>query len=307
MTSKSVRLWFILAVAATAATPAFAQRWTFSLGGAYGGGYKIGSAPYSQTLPGAYVSLSDSGSISATAKNSGGGMFGVMYSFSKNWGLRLQVAYLSPAPVNFTSTYALSWTFATTDNTGTYQITRRMANTGDLSAITFHLELVWTIALGKSTFLHLGAGTSTASAKMRWYSDLGSGVSWSGLVDDLKWKFAGSSTWNKTTKSAAVVDYFLLKARFEEELNGTGFNVSLELEQKISNKLGIFLGASYSAIAESEETEARWSVDYPALNSLGVFGNLDFPSVAPVLPASPITSMVNFSHFVAVAGLKLHL
>ncbi len=285
---------------------ALAQRWTFSLGGAYGGGYKIGGAPYSKTLPGTYVSLSDSGSISATAKNGAGGAFSVMYSFSKNWGLRLQIAYMSPAPVDLTSTYALSWTFAAADDTGTYRITRQMANTGDLSAVSFHLDLVWTIALGKSTFIHLGAGTSTASAKMRLYSDLGSGVSWSGLVDDLQWKFAGSSTWNKTTKSAAVVDYYLLKARFEEELTGTGFNVSLELEQKISNKLGIYLGASYSAIGESEETEALWNID-PEVSYQGVFGNLNSSSAPPSFPTSAITSMVNFSHFVAVVGLKLHL
>ncbi len=154
---------------------ALAQRWTFSLGGAYGGGYKIGSAPYSKTLPGTYVSLSDSGSISATAKNGAGGAFSVMYSFSKNWGLRLQIAYMSPAPVNLTSAYALSWTFAAADDTGTYRITRQMANTGDLQAVSFHLELVWTVALGKSTFVHLGAALLRTGGRVR-HNDMDIGI-----------------------------------------------------------------------------------------------------------------------------------
>jgi hypothetical protein len=301
------RSFFVFVGLSLVSVSAFAQRWTFSLGGAYIGGFKIGSAPYSATGSGTYVTLSDSGSISASPKKgNAGGSFGVMYSFSKSLGVRVRFAYLGATPVDLSTAYAFSWTFATTDNAGTYRIARQMANTGDLSAQIFDLDLVFTLAPGKTTFIHLSAGPSAVSAKLRLYSDLGRGISWSGLVDDVKWKFAGSSTWNRTTKSAAVVDYYLAKARSEEEKSASGFHFGLELEQKISSRLGIFLAASYCSIGESEETEALWTVDPPA-SFKGVFGNLDSSTPVDWTILLPFKSMVNFSHFAAVAGLKIHL
>jgi hypothetical protein len=299
---RLARLLSILIGLAAVSTSAFAQRWAFSLGGAYFGGLKFEDTPYSLKTFGD-VTLSDAGTIAASPKNGFGATLGVIFSFSKNLGLMAQFGVLSPTPVDIKTDYRFSWTFESADNTGTYAITREMTNTGDISGGAMNLNLVLSLPLGKSTLVNLSGGLSVVSATLRLYACMGNGVSWSASVDDLKWKFTGSSAYSTTTKTAYWVDYYILPLISETEISTAGFNACLELEQKISKKLGIFIGAYYCVTGK---TDVEWQLD--SVSTLeGVFGNLDSTTTGSVFLDSPPVSSLSFTHFSALAGIKFHL
>jgi len=283
---------------------ALAQRWTFSIGGAYIGGFKINDARYYRTVTpqyNEYVLFTDDGSVSAKTKANAGAMFSLMYSFSKSFGLQVQAGYMPATPVDMRMRYSLTWTFSTTDNSGTYAITQEGTDSGDISAIPLNLNVVLTLPLGKSTFFNISPGIGFLFSKLRLYSPMGYGVSNSAVVTDVKWSFTGSSGYSRTTKTASWVDYYSLKLKSEKQSTSVGFNIGLDLEQKISRTLGIYLGGYYCTIGKTDWT---WNL-VPQSVYAGVFGNLDSNTTgAVVIPQT--TSSVNLSHFSAHLGLKLH-
>jgi len=299
------RICLFFLILALVPASALAQRWTFSLGGAYIGGFKIDNANYYRTVipeTYSYVSLIDDGSISAKPKMNMGAMFGLMYSFNKNWGLALQAGYMPATPVDLKMKYSLTWTFSTTDNSGTYGITQEGKDSGDISAFPVNLNLVWTLPLGQTTFFNISPGVSFLFSKLRLYSPMGYGVSNSAVVTDVTWKFTGSTTYQKATKTASWVDYYNVKLKSEKNSSSVGFNIYLDLEQKISRTLGIYLGGYYCSIGKTDWT---WNL-VPQSVYQGAFGNLDSNTTGAVtIPQT--TSRVNLSHFSAFLGLKLHL
>jgi hypothetical protein len=299
------RIFSLLIGLTLISTSALAQKWTLSIGGAYLGGFKIGEAKYIREVPAgadSYVSIFDNGSISASPKMNMGASFGLMYSFSKNWGAALQVGYMPATPIDMKMKYAFSWTFSTTDNSDSYSLSKEGKDTGDISAIPVNLNVVWTLPLGRTTFFNISAGASFLFTKLRLYSGMGNGVSYSAVVDDLKWKFTGSAAYDKTTKTASWVDYYEIKLKSEEQKTSIGFNFYLDLEQKISNMLGIYLGAYYCSVSKAD---AAWGL-VPQSAYEGVFGNLDSNTAGGVSSIPQTKSSVNLSHFSAVVGLKLH-
>jgi hypothetical protein len=286
-------------------TSALAQKWTLSLGGAYMGGFKVGDAQYIREVPAGantYVSIFDNGSISASPKMNMGASFTLMYSFSKSWGVVVQVGYMPTTPVDMKMNYIFSWTFNTTDNSSSHSLSRAAKDTGDVSAVPVNLNAVWTLPLGRTTLFNISAGVTVLYTKLRLYSVMGNGVSSSAVVDDLIWKFTGSSAYDRTTKTVSWVDYYEIKLKSEEQTTSVGFNFYLDLEQKITSLLGIYLGAYYCSIGE---IDATWAL-VPQSEFQGDLGNLDSSTGGGVDSIPPTTSRVNLSHFSAVFGLKLH-
>lgn len=298
------RISVFLLVLALVPLSALAQRWTFSVGGAYIGGFKIDAARYNRTVvpqPNEFVTLVDDGSVAAKPKENMGAVFSLMYSFSRNFGLQVQAGYMPATPVDMTMNYSLTWTFTTTDNAGTHGITQQGTDGGDISAIPLNLNLVLTLPLGRSTFFNISPGIGILFSKLRLYSPIGYGVSQSAVVTDVKWSFTGSSGYDRTTKKVSWVDYYKIKIKSEQQSTSVGFNIGLDLEQKISRTLGIFLGGNYCTIGKADW---KWNL-VPQSVYEGVFGNLDSNTTgAVVIPET--TSRVNLSHFSAYLGLKLH-
>jgi opacity protein-like surface antigen len=300
------RVCLLLAGLALISTSALAQKWTLSLGGAYMGGTKIGDATYSRSVPAGddvYVSFNDSGRISASPKNNMSGTFGLMYSISKNWGILMQVGYMPSTAIDMKMRYALNWTFSTTDNSSSHSASSEETDTGDILVIPTNLNIVCTLPLSRTTLFNLSGGFSFLSAKLRLYSGMGHGVSYSTVVDDLYWKFTGSSSYDRTTKTVSWVDYYNLKLKSEETKDIMGFNFYLDLEQKFTKALGIFVGAYYCFVPEVEWT---WEL-VPESRYEGAFGNLNSDATGGVSSFPETKSSVNLTHFSAVIGLKLHL
>lgn len=272
-------------------------------GGAYASGMTVGGASYSRSdTANFYVDVYDSGSLSASVPANTGGTIGLMRIFNNLFGVMVSSGYIPPTPVDIKSSYTLKWTFDTTDNENSYDASTEWKNTGDIKVMPLNLNGVLLLHIGNNTLLNINAGFSIFFTNVRLYTEIGYGEGWSAIIDDVKWKFEGSSTYDVAGKRAAWADYFALPLKIEKNETLFGFNAGIDLEQKISKNIGVFIGVYYGM---SGKKTYLWELEAHSAYA-GQFNHFDTNTTGMPSYAGTMSAEVGYSHLQALIGIKLH-
>jgi len=275
------------------------------LSGNYNGGLKIADTSHSRRFDQlAAVTIVDTGRIASNIGSSFGGSLGIMKFFTRNFGLSVSFHYMPNTQVDVSTNYKFSWNFNTVDNNSGYESNTAWTNTGEISAVPINFNIIYAINLGKKTLLNINGGLSMILSKLNLYSNMGYGVGFSQEAEDKYWSFDGL-IYEYSYKTVAVVDWYKLDLKNEQNKTIWGGNIGVDIEQKISNRIGIFIGFQYLYAPKKTYT---WQLE-PKSHYSGEFDIL-YRDIAPDnsnLPAvGNITTEVKFSYFTLVGGLKFH-
>jgi len=222
-----------------------------------------------------------------------GGSAGLSYFFTKALGISVSASYLQKGEVTFNGSYLFDWTWTSSglsyDREGSWE------DMGSFSVIPINLNLTYKMAFGDKTFLALSGGPSIFLTNVEMNSKAGFGDAWS-----------YSYTIPPLTYVTTLVEWFEMDVFIDQKETIFGGNIGLDIEQKIADSIGIFVGFKYFIVPTRTYT---WEETRPT-TYYGELDNYDWTptsaDVGPNIDHFP-TVDVKFSQWMAVVGLKIHL
>jgi hypothetical protein len=249
----------------------------FFLSGNYAGGMEVGDSTYSRVKKYyTWTAVDDSGSITSSSVSSfAGGQVGAQLFFTPNIGISLSANFCLKKPeFDLNSSY----TYRDSENT-------TWTGTGDMQVTPINLNVVFTAPLFSQMNLNITAGGTYFITKLNMNTNIGYGELF--VIDYGDWQLV-------------YIDWYVLELENNHSKNFFGGNIGLDLEYKLSPQIGLFIGFQYLfapkqtfdwALVQKSEYESG-SGDEPMIGD---------PDIGT------ISSEVNFSHYTAGIGIKVHI
>jgi hypothetical protein len=285
--NKRITLLFLIVSVLFFAAPNIlhAVDYVFFLSGNYAGGLDIGDANYSQEKDYDIIIINDSGSIASGRVSSfAGSQIGAQLFFTPNIGISLSANfYFQKAEFDLNSSYTYhyvtSWGWDRSEDA-------EWTGAGDMKVTPINLNVVFTAPLFSKMNLNITAGGTYFITKLNMNTNIGYGNAEVILFD-----WGGIVSW----------DWYILEVENNHSKNFFGGNIGLDLEYKINPKIGLFIGFQY--LFAPEQT-FDWELVHKSEYESGTEED------SPLIGDPDITSIsteVNFSHYTAGIGIKLHL
>jgi hypothetical protein len=259
--------------------------YVFFLSGNYAGGLDVKNTNWTQRKDYGLLVIYDNGFInSSSVSSSGGSQVGAQFFFTPNIGISLSANfYFKKAQFDlesfYTYHYVTRWGW---DNSANADWT----GAGDMKVTPINLSIVCTFPLFKNMNINFTAGGTYFITKINMNTNIGYGRAKIILYD-----WGGLIYW----------DWFILEVESNHKRNFFGGNVGLDFEYKISRRIGLFMGFQYLlAPVQTFDWKLVRQSEYKS-GSGDEYVEMDDPKIGI------ISTDVNFSHYTAGIGIKVHL
>ncbi len=260
--------------------PLRASEWEIYINGGYSTEFTFPATTYKWIWGEEWIDIEERGSIKGHGEKSTVFSAGIQHFLSDEFGLAFGVEY-KRSQVVLDSEYQmnLEWFDGETESQG-----KSWQNEGMVDVIPFSFNLIYRVQFTEHTFFNLTGGLTMSFVKIK----LNSHVGYADILEDEYYYYR---------------DWFDLPVNSTKNYFSVGFNVGVDLEQKISDLVGLNMGVRYtyfSDIYSSWEVVAR--DEFVGENDILIYDG------APDIHAdSRITKTLRLSYLRAFVGIKLYL
>jgi hypothetical protein len=283
---KKIAISFLVAMTMLFIAPnsLFAVDYVFFLSGNYAGGLEVGDTNWSQEKDYGYLIIDDSGSIASGSVSSiAGGQLGAQLFFTPNIGISLSANfYFEKAEFDLDSSYTYSYI---TSWGWENSIDADWTGAGDMKVTPINLNIVFSYPLFKNMNINITTGSTYYITKLNMNTNIGYGKA---VIQN----FEG---W-----TLIFWDWYILELENKRSKNFFGGNFGLDLEFKVSPHIGLFIGFQY--LLAPKQT-FNWDL---VRKSEYESGSEDEPMIGDP-NITIISTEVNFSHYTAGIGIKVHI
>jgi hypothetical protein len=258
--------------------------YVFFLSGNYAGGMDVKNTNWSQEKDYWYLVINDSGSINAgNASSFGGTQVGAQLFFTPKIGISLSANfYFEKAEFDLDSSYTYyyktRWEWENSEDMD-------WSGAGNMKVTPINLNIVFAAPLFSQMSLNISAGGTYFITKVNMNTNIGYGH-----AEITEYDWGALIFW----------DWYILEVENNHSKNFFGGNVGLDLEYKVSPRVGLFIGFQY--LFAPKQTFDWELVRMPEYES----GSEDEPLVGDPKIAN-ISTEVDFSHYTAGIGIKIHI
>jgi len=256
----------------------------FFISGNYTGGLEVGDTNYYREKDYGPIIIDDSGAITSGSVSSfGGTQAGAQYFFTPNIGISLSANfYFKKAEFgldsSYTNHYVTVWEWENSEDAA-------WTSTGDIKITPINLDVVFAYQLFSKMNINITAGATYFISRLNMDTKIGYGH-----AEVIMFDWGGSVSW----------DWYILELENNHNKNFFGGNAGVDFEYKVSPQIGLFIGFQY-LIAPKQTYD--WTLvpksEYPSgTDDTGYIGSPDIGT---------ISTEVNFSHYTAGIGIKVHL
>jgi hypothetical protein len=258
--------------------------YVFFLSGNYAGGLEVGDTNYSQEKDYGFIIINDSGSITSGSVSSfAGSQIGAQLFFTPNIGISLSANfYFKKAEFDLNSSYTYhyvtSWGWEDSESAA-------WTGAGDMKVTPINLNIVFTYPLFSKMNINITAGGTYFITKLNMNTNIGYGN-----VEIQEFEYWTLISW----------DWYILELENNHSKNFFGGNIGLDLEYKVSPRIGLFIGFQYLlAPKQTFDWELVRMSEYES-------GTEDAPMIGDP-NIGTISTEVNYSHYTAGIGIKVHI
>lgn len=265
-----------------------AGKLVFFVNGGMAGGWSESPLSYNSGIDEFFYTIEDSGKIDTKLKSGIAFSGGVTYYITPNFGLSFSVGH-SKRDIRLDAQYqtrAAAYTGAEIMNESV-----SWEDTGELTVTPLNFNVTQKFRLMKNLSVNIFGGLSVMLYKINLPSHMGySAVSVSYYPDENLFVY--------------YPDHFDLPVSIKHESSyRIGFNVGLELEQKLTSWFGVSGGFHYYKAAKKE---FRWELNRQ-MSFDGKLGNLVLGGVPSIFYGDQVVTELDLSYFQAYLGVKFYM